>query len=100
MQNQQTQVNNMLPSVETLQHAARFALKEDKPILLDYYRESLTGKAFLGEYRNGKRFLLKSESEYTSNIVNMGRSGNEFICITENSIYICSSNMKKKIVEK
>jgi hypothetical protein len=98
-QNQATRNQTTMPSAETMQHAIRFALRDDKPIMMDYYMDSLTGKAFLGEYKGTtRRFLLKNEDEYTSDIQNIGRSGNEFICVTENSIYICSVNMKKKVV--
>lgn len=96
---QQNQSQTTLPSAETMQHAARFSIQQDKPIMLDYYQDSLTGKAFLGEFQGtARRFLFKNSDEYTSDIQNMGRSGNEFVCITENSIYICSVNMKKKVV--
>lgn len=92
---------NVSPSAKTLEHAAKFALNEDKPIMLDYYVASATGKAFLGEYSESKRkFLFKSNEEYTSDIVRMGKSENDYIFITENSIYICNTSMKKKVVKQ
>ena len=33
-----------LPSNSTMQHAAKFAITNDKPIMLDYWADSLTKK--------------------------------------------------------
>jgi len=85
--------NYKLPSDVTLKHAAKLALVEDKPILLDYWTDSLEKKALIGAKENGEKLLVKSEDEYTSSVVKFYKSGSEYIVITENSIYIVSNEI-------
>jgi hypothetical protein len=82
-----------LPSEVTLQNAARLAIVEDKPILLDYWTYSLDKTALIGVRENGEKLLVKSEEEYTSPAAKFYRSGADYIVITENSIYIVSSDI-------
>jgi hypothetical protein len=91
-----TQTNDG-PDEKTLLHAARIALEQDKPILLDYYYDTRDGKAFLGEDVNTKeKSLVKSAEEYTSPIQKVFGTKTAFIIVTENSIYIVSGAIKKK----
>ena len=91
------QVNNDLPNEKTMLHAARIALEQDKPILLDYFLASRDGTAFLGEDVNTKeKSLVKSSEEYTSPIQKVFGTKTEYIIVTENSIYIVAGNIKKK----
>jgi len=87
------------PSEKTLKHAARIAIEQDKPIMLDYYNDTREGKAFMGEDGTTKeKMLVRSEEEYTSLIQKIFKVGEDFITITENSIYIIAGNtIKKKI---
>lgn len=82
-----------LPSEVTLQNASRLAIVEDKPILLDYWTYSLDKTALIGVRENGEKLLVKSEEEYTSPAAKFYRSGADYIVITENSIYIVSSDI-------
>jgi hypothetical protein len=88
------------PTPLILVQASRLALKMDKPILLDYYLDSLTGKAFLGiDPETKEQMLVKSKEEFTSLVqkvynINTG----EYIIMTENSIYILSAALKKREV--
>lgn len=91
--NPQSTSNYRLPSDITLKHAAKLAIVEDKPILLDYWTSSLDKKALVGARDTGDKLLVKSEDEYTSTIQKFYKSGTEFIIITENSIYIVSSDI-------
>jgi hypothetical protein len=93
VQKNDTALNYKLPSDVTLKHAAKLAIVEDKPILLDYWAPSLDKKALVGARENGEKLLVKSEDEYTSTIVKFYKSGNEYIVITENSIYIVSNEI-------
>jgi len=77
----------------TLQHAVKLSLVDDKPIMLDYWTASLDKKALIGAKENGEKLLVKSEDEYTSTIAKFYKSGTEYIIITENSIYIVSSDI-------
>jgi hypothetical protein len=86
-------LNYRLPSDVTLQHAAKLSIVDDKPILLDYWTSSLEKKALVGVRDNGEKLLVKSEEEYTSTIAKFYKSGNEYIIITENSIYIVSNEI-------
>lgn len=89
----------LLPSEKTLKHAARIAIEQDKPIMLDYYVDTHEGKAFLGEDSATKdKMLVRSEEEYTSLIQKIFKVAEDFIVITENSIYIVSGATKKKTI--
>jgi hypothetical protein len=88
-----------LPNDKTLKHAARIAIEQDKPIMLDYYTDTRDGKAFLGEDATTKeKMLVRSEEEYTSPIQKIFKVAEDFIVITENSIYIISGATKKKTI--
>jgi len=85
-----------LPSEVTLKHATRLAIVEDKPIMLDYWTQSLDEKALVGVKDSGEKLLVKTEEEYTSTILKFYKSGSEYIVITENSIYIVSSSISTR----
>jgi hypothetical protein len=85
--------NYRLPSDITLKHASKLAIVEDKPIMLDYWSSSLDKKALVGVKESGEKLLVKSEDEYTSPISKFYKSATEFIIITENSIYLVSSDI-------
>ena len=77
-----------LPESTTLQHAAKLAIVEDKPIMLDYWTFSLDKKVLIGVKEGGEKLLVKSEDEYTSPISKIYNVGKEYIIMTENSIYL------------
>ena len=82
-----------LPSDTSLQHASKLAIVEDKPIMLDYWTASVDKKALVGVRDNQEKLLVKSAEEYTSPIAKFYKSGTEYIIITENSIYLVSSDI-------
>jgi len=82
-----------LPSDITLKHAAKLSIVEDKPVMMDYWTVSLDKKALIGVKTEGEKLLVKSEDEYTSPISKFYKSGEEYIVITENSIYIVSKDI-------
>ena len=93
---QQTTQEN-LPQPTTLLHAARLAIQQDKPIQLDYYVDSCTNKAFIGEDPETKeKMLVKSNEEFTSLVGKIYKVGDDFIIMTENSIYIVSGKVQKR----
>ena len=95
-----TAAAEILPSDAVMRHAARLALQQDKPILLDYYVESATGKAFMGEDQETKeRMLVKSSDEFTSLIQKLYKVADDFIIITENSIYLVSGKIQKQRIK-
>jgi hypothetical protein len=89
----------VVPSEKTLKHAARIAIESDKPILLDYFNDTREGRAFVGEDATTKeKMLVRSEEEYTSLIQKFFKVGEDFIVVTENSIYIIAGSTKKKTI--
>lgn len=85
-----------LPDVKTLQHASKLAIVDDKPIMLDYWNDSLEKTVLIGVKENNEKLLVKSEEEYTSPIVKIYLTGSEYIISTENSIYIVDVNIPTK----
>ena len=87
----------ILPHATTLLHAAKLSIQQDKPIQLDYYVESATGKAIIGEDPDTKeKMLVKSNEEFTSLIAKIYKVQEDFIIMTENSIYIVSGKVQKR----
>jgi len=83
-----------LPSDATLQKATKLSNVEDKPIMFDYWTDSLDKKALIGVREGtGEKLLVKSAEEYTSPIAKFYKSLSEYIVITENSIYIVASDI-------
>ena len=80
-----------LPSNLTLQHCAKLAIVEDRPIMLDYWTGSLDNKVIIGVREEGEKLLVKSEDEYTSPIAKIYKVGTEYLVMTENSIYVVDS---------
>ena len=94
---QPQQSQEILPHPTTLLHAAKLAIQQDKPIQLDYYVESATNKAFIGEDPETKeKMLVKSNEEFTSLISKIYKVQEDFIIMTENSIYIVSGKIQKR----
>ena len=90
----------ILPSATTLMNATRIAIKEDKPILLDYYVDTYNNKAFMGEDQETKeKMLVKSSDEFTSLIQKVYKVQEDFIVLTENSIYIVSGKVQKRRIQ-
>jgi len=77
--------------------AAKIAIEQDRPIYLDYYNDSLDKKCCIG-VQGTTKFLVKSDSEYTSPIASIMRLKEEkaFLVMTENSLYIVSADIAVK----
>jgi hypothetical protein len=89
----------ILPSATTLLQAAKIACEQDRAIMLDYFRQTAQGTAFLGEDPDTKeRILVKSKEEFTSLIKKLYKVGDDFIILTENSLYIVSGKIQKRKV--
>jgi hypothetical protein len=88
-----------LPNEKVLFHAAKIAIEQDKPILLDYYVDTKKGTAFLGEDGETKeKILVKNPEEYTSPVQKMFKAKDDYIIVTENSVYVVSGNIKRKTI--
>ena len=88
--NNQPQTQLVLPTDKTLQQATKLSLKTKKPICFYFYIDSLKGKIKIAN--DGEdRIIYKSDDEYTSPILNTYKSDQSYIVVTENTIYILSS---------
>jgi hypothetical protein len=85
-----------LPDATTLQNISKISISEDKPIMMDYWTASLEKKALIGVRENSEKLLVKSEEEYTSPIQKIFKVGNDFIIMTENSIYVVDNKIPTK----
>ena len=83
-----------LPGQNTMNHAVKLAIVEDKPILMDYWVNSLEKKALIGMNDKGEKLLVKSDEEYTSTVAKIFKVGDEYIIMTENSIYLVDNKIQ------
>ena len=75
-------------------------MEQDKPILLDYFADTASGKAFLGEDQETKeKMLIKSSDEFTSLVQKVYKVQDDYIIMTENSIYIASGKIQKRRIQ-
>lgn len=88
---------SVVPSATVMAAAAKLSIEHDKPIYLDYFNDSLEKKCCIG-VQDTTKFLVKSDTEYTSPIESIARIKEEkvFIVMTENSIYIVSAEIPVK----
>jgi hypothetical protein len=91
-----TETKYPAPSSECLIHCSKIAIVDDKPIMMDYWADSQDKKVLIGVREDGEKLLVKSEDEYTSPIAKIYKVGSEYIIVTENSLYIVSSNIDTK----
>jgi hypothetical protein len=85
------------PGEKTMMHAVKLSISEDKPIMMDYWVNSLQKTALIGvREANNERFLVKSEVENTSPIAKLFNTDTEFIIMTENSIYIVDDKIQRR----
>jgi hypothetical protein len=93
-----TSSNYKLPSGITLQHCAKIAIVEDRPIMFDYWTASCDKEVLIGVRESGEKLLVKNEEEYTSPISKIYKVEGEYIIMTENSIYVVSAEIPTKRV--
>mgnify|MGYP001590242066 CR=1 FL=1 len=87
------------PNSKTLGDAWNLSVQFDKPVMSDYWEESVTGVVFFGIKPEKEKILVKSVDEYTSPIEKIYRSGDDYIVMTENSIYIVKATIQKKNIQ-
>ena len=76
------------------------AIEMDRPIQLDYYVDSATNKAFLGEDQETKeKMLVKSGDEFTSLVQKVFKVQEDYIIATENSLYVVSGKIQKRRIQ-
>jgi hypothetical protein len=88
-----------VPSANVLLRAAQVSIDEDKPIYLDYYRDSLEKKCCIG-VQGTTKYLVKTTDEYTSTIQTVFKCETCYVVMTENSLYIVDSGISiKRVLE-
>ena len=85
-----------IPGQLSLQHSCKLAITEDRPIMWDYWTDSHDGKIVIGVRENGEKLLVKNEDEYTSPISKIYKVDQEYIIITENSLYLVSAKISTR----
>ena len=94
---QTTEQPSRYPTSETFLNAMKLAIKQDKPILMDYWISSLKKQIVIGvKPDTDEKLLVKSKEEYTSPIAKIYTSTTEFIIMTENSIYIVDNQIESR----
>jgi hypothetical protein len=86
----------VLPPSSIWNQIARISITEDKPIMLDYWTDSLEKKVLIGVKENKEKLLVKNEEEYTSPIVKIYKMDDVYIICTENSIYLTSTRIETR----
>lgn len=84
-----------LPSSATMEHAMKLAINEDRPIMLDYWKDSIEKTVLIGQRddETKEKILVRSEEEYTSPIKQILKVGTDYIIMTENSIYLVDTGI-------
>ena len=89
-----------LPPNEIWGHISKLSIVEDKPIMLDYWTDSLAKQVLIGVKKNpdseGEKLLVKNAEEYTSPISKIYKVHGCYIICTENSIYLVSADIPTK----
>jgi len=84
-----------LPSTATIEHAMKLAINEDRPIMMDYWKDSIEKTVLIGQRddETKEKILVRSEEEYTSPIKQILKVGTDYIIMTENSIYLVDTGI-------
>jgi len=86
-----------LPPSSLWEHVSKLAIVEDKPIMLDYWTDSLEKQVLIGvKKETGEKLLVKNAEEYTSPISKIYKVKECYIICTENSIYLVCSDIPTK----
>lgn len=93
-----------LPEAKTMQNAAQLSIVEDRPIMLDYWTDSIKKSVIIGVRDDGQKMLIKNAEEYTSyiqkvyKVQNKDSNNTDYIIMTENSIYLVDAGIPNKRV--
>ena len=83
-----------MPNNTLWEHVAKIAIV-DRPIMLDYWVDSLDKKALIG-VRENEEIIGKNAEEYTSPIAKIYKVADAYIICTENSIYLTHCDIPTK----
>jgi len=96
MSSQVAESNYRMPDGQTLQHISKLSIANDKPIMMDYWVNSVEKKVIIGVREGGEKLLVKNEEEYTSPISKVYKVKEDFIIETENSLYLVDAAVDTK----
>ena len=82
-----------MPDTNTLSQAAKLSIKVSKPICFYFYIDSCKGAAQIVT-ADGDKIIYKNSEEHTSPIRHTYKVGNEYLIVTDNTIYIISCDTK------
>ena len=85
-----------VPTAATLEHSARIAIIEDKPVMYDYWTGSCDQNVVIGIRGDGEKLLVKNSEEYTSPIEKIYKIEEEYMIVTNNSIYLVKADIARK----
>ena len=88
--------NYRMPSGQTLQHISKLSIVNDKPIMMEYWVNSVEKKVIIGVREGGEKLLVKNEEEYTSPISKVYKVKEDYIIETENSLYLVDAAIDTK----
>ena len=80
--------NYRLPHNNTMQHCAKLSIVEDKPIMMDYWVDSVEKTVIIGVRDTDEKLLVRSEEEYTSPISKIYKVEKEYFYDFQNKYYI------------
>ena len=84
-----------IPSPDTLTQACKLAIKTQKPMCFYFYVDSLKDNICIMT-NDDEKIIFKNNDEHTSPIKNTYKVNNEYLVVTENTIYIISASTQVK----
>lgn len=79
-----------LPGMNTLTNATKLSIKFGRPLDFYFYIDSCRGNAQIVN-ADGEKIIYKNNEEHTSPIKHTYQTDNEYIIVTENTIYVISN---------
>lgn len=83
----------VLPCNDTLVTATKLSIRVSKPICFYFYVDSLRDNCKIVK-TDDEKIIYKNNEEHTSPIKNTYKVKNEYLIVTENTIYVLSANTK------
>ena len=80
-----------MPGITTLTNAAKLSIKLGRPLDFYFYIDSCRGNAQIVN-AEGEKIIYKNNDEHTSPIKHTYKTDNEYLIVTENTIYVISCN--------
>ena len=84
-----------IPAPDTLQQACKLSIKLQKPMCFYFYVDSLKGNICIAS-NDDEKIIFKTNDEHTSTIQNTYKVNDEYLVVTENTIYVISAKTQIK----